>query len=75
MGALVPQGPTFYLNLYHQQSTDWHLCESKRASLWGMEAAGIILNKKPGGWHPSLKWVKTKDIVGFDRDSFSKQGF
>lgn len=29
-------------------------------------AAGIVLHQEPGGWHHSLKWVKTKVLVGFD---------
>ena len=57
--------PIFW-NLYCHQSAGWHLHESKLTSLWRMEPAGIILNKKPSGWHRSLKWVKTKVIVGFD---------
>lgn len=74
LGEEESQHPTFW-NLYCHQSAGWHLHESKLTSLWRMEPAGIILNKKPSGWHHLLKWVKTKVIVGFDRDSFSEQGF
>lgn len=71
-GALIPQ---VFLELILAAVRCWHLHESKLTSLWRMEPAGIVLNKKPSGWHHSLKWVKTKVVVGFDLDSFSKQGF